>query len=68
MKWYNGTYNQADLGKKGLLPSQLVTNDFWFHAPEWLCQTLNEISEFSIADASFLSESFQKEEKKLIDA
>ena len=31
-----GTGNPADCASRGLMPSQLLDNDLWWHGPDWL--------------------------------
>ncbi|GFY73444.1 integrase catalytic domain-containing protein [Trichonephila inaurata madagascariensis] len=40
----SGIENPADLGTRGLLPSQLLAHDQWIQGPLWLNQPMNEMS------------------------
>ncbi|GFT34756.1 jerky-like protein [Trichonephila clavipes] len=51
----SGIENPADLGTRGLLPSQLVAHDQWIHGPLWLNQPMNETSSYKILRNFLLS-------------
>lgn len=65
-KWCHvpGTENPADLGTRGLLPSQFTNWDKWFKGPEWLRQPIDETGSFKYPEAFSFPEIALKEEKK----
>ncbi|GFY46641.1 integrase catalytic domain-containing protein [Trichonephila inaurata madagascariensis] len=49
----SGIEKPADLGTRGLLPSQLLAHDQWIQGPLWLNQPMNETSSYKIPESSF---------------
>ena len=66
IKWQHvcGSENPADLGTRGLLPSELISCDKWLHGPQWLREPLGNLSNFTAPDTS-LFDSVQLEEKRV---
>ena len=58
-QWFHckGTENPADLGTRGILPSQLEENSLWFQGPSWLSEgpknwPLRELSQLQPTEES----------------
>lgn len=65
-KWCHvpGSENPADLGTRGLLPSQLINCDQWFRGPSWLSQPIGDFEGFQSRETLSLPEIALKEEKR----
>ncbi|GFY32209.1 integrase catalytic domain-containing protein [Trichonephila clavipes] len=62
----SGIENPADLGTRGLLPSQLVAHDQWIHGPLWLNQPMNETSSYKIPETFSFPDNALKEKKSVV--
>ncbi|GFY26312.1 integrase catalytic domain-containing protein [Trichonephila clavipes] len=62
----SGIENPADLGTKGLLPSQLVAHDQWIHGPFWLNQPMNETSSYKIPETFSFPDNALKEKRSIV--
>ncbi|GFX76187.1 integrase catalytic domain-containing protein [Trichonephila clavipes] len=62
----SGIENPADLGTRGLLPSQLVAHDQWIHGPLWLNQPMNETSSYKIPEAFSFPDNALKEKRSVV--
>ncbi|GFV14946.1 integrase catalytic domain-containing protein [Trichonephila clavipes] len=62
----SGIENPADLGTRGLLPSQLVAHDQWIHGPLWLNQPMNETSSYKIPETFSFPDNALKEKRSVV--
>ncbi|GFS87981.1 integrase catalytic domain-containing protein [Trichonephila clavipes] len=62
----SGIENPADLGTRGLLPSQLVAHDQWIHGPLWLNQPINETSSYKIPETFSFPDNALKEKRSVV--
>ncbi|GFX50988.1 integrase catalytic domain-containing protein [Trichonephila clavipes] len=62
----SGIENPADLGTRGLLPSQLVAHDQWIQGPLWLNQPMNETSSYKIPETFSFPDNALKEKKSVV--
>ncbi|GFY36861.1 integrase catalytic domain-containing protein [Trichonephila clavipes] len=68
VKWchISGIENPADIGTRGLLPSQLVAHDDWIQGPLWLNQPLNETSSYKIPETFSFPDNALKEKRSVV--
>ncbi|GFY29730.1 uncharacterized protein TNCV_1813081 [Trichonephila clavipes] len=62
----SGIENPADLGTRGLLPSQLVAHDQWIHGLLWLNQPMNETSSYKIPETFSFPDNALKEKRSVV--
>ncbi|GFX82937.1 integrase catalytic domain-containing protein [Trichonephila clavipes] len=62
----SGIENPADLGTRGLLPSQLVAHDLWIQGPLWLNQPMNETSSYKIPETFSFPDNALKEKRSVV--
>ncbi|GFW29974.1 integrase catalytic domain-containing protein [Trichonephila clavipes] len=62
----SGIEKPADLGTRGLLPSQLVAHDQWIHGPLWLNQPMNETSSYKIPETFSFPDNALKEKRSVV--
>ncbi|GFY56156.1 integrase catalytic domain-containing protein, partial [Trichonephila inaurata madagascariensis] len=62
----SGIDNPADLGTRGLLPSQLLAHDQWIQGPLWLNQPMNEMSSYKIPETFSFPDNALKEKKSVV--
>ncbi|GFW69442.1 integrase catalytic domain-containing protein [Trichonephila clavipes] len=62
----SGIENPADLGTRGLLPSQLVAHDQWIQGPLWLNQPMNETSSYKIPETFSFPDNALKEKTSFV--
>ncbi|GFX02235.1 integrase catalytic domain-containing protein [Trichonephila clavipes] len=62
----SGIENPADLGTRGLLPSQLVANDQWIQGPLWLNQSMDETSSYKIPETFSFPDNALKEKRSVV--
>ncbi|XP_054712934.1 uncharacterized protein LOC129222446 [Uloborus diversus] len=60
VKWFHvrGTENPSDLGTRGLLPYQLISNDMWLRGPNWLSQPMSSFIPLDVTETYSLPELF----------
>ncbi|XP_031633794.1 uncharacterized protein LOC116347361, partial [Contarinia nasturtii] len=46
--WIGTKENPADFVSRGLLPSQIINNEMWWHGPKWLLENENNFQEVNL--------------------